>query len=127
MIAPINIRCPYCKEPPGTYCTSPTVDNKRLRVLFHHAERVDAALCRHDERDVVAERASMAAPASRYVFAPVPSDTRAVVKRMRSVYETAIDWRKHLTLVTTDPYTQRLLDVIDAAIDAEEALRKDPA
>jgi len=45
VIAPIDVECPACKEAPGSYCTSATADpGKRLRVTFHHAERVDAAM-----------------------------------------------------------------------------------
>lgn len=44
MIAPINIPCPACGEPAGSYCTSPTTNPKvRQGVTFHHAERIDAA------------------------------------------------------------------------------------
>ena len=49
MTRPIDIECPRCKEPAGSYCTSSAatanvdVSLQRLQLTFHHAERVDAA------------------------------------------------------------------------------------
>jgi hypothetical protein len=41
------------------------------------------------------------------------------IDRMRPVYERALDWRQHVSLVGAQPHTARLIDVIDAALIAE--------
>jgi hypothetical protein len=47
MTAPIDIDCPTCKSMPGNYCTSASTDTSGralvMRLMFHHADRVDAA------------------------------------------------------------------------------------
>lgn len=40
--------------------------------------------------------------------------------RMRPVYAAALDWRRHVNLGPAHPLTKKLIEVIDAAIDAEE-------
>lgn len=40
--------------------------------------------------------------------------------RMRPVYERALDWRRHVTLVPAQEHTARLIAVIDTALRVEE-------
>jgi len=50
MTAPIDLECSTCKAGAGNYCTAATEPNVRVTLLFHHAERVDAAARESEHR-----------------------------------------------------------------------------
>jgi len=105
MIAPIDIECPYCKATIGNYCTvAPDVPTT---VTFHHADRVDAAARR------------VRVPSDRPDSQEFLIVRRSELRRLRSVYEAAIDWRRHVALMPAEPLTKRMIEAIDAAITAE--------
>lgn len=132
MIAPIDIACPRCHASAAKYCEdyyAPpgvlSLPPMKRHLDFHHAERVDAAL-----RQSAVDRSGLPQPqelAHDAIDTASLDDLRAAYRsllghfeRMRLVFDTAIDWRKHLTLMVNEPLTQKVLDAIDAAIDAEE-------
>lgn len=131
MIPPIDIECPFCMVPPGNYCRTlhPTYN-------YHHAERIDAAarlttkttlprIARHQElsdaevHQLAVENLREAYKALRDHHVTETTVLATRVKRMRTVYEIALDWRRRVTLGSSDWYTEALIKVIDTAIAAE--------
>jgi hypothetical protein len=149
VIAPIDVPCPCCAARAGAPCTEwrPPDHREGTQLLFHHAARVDAAArsgavvpARLDHAaHLSGMEQSRQAPHQELTDAEIGSLTidhlresnRALraeavwlverIEHMRPVFDAAIDWRKHVTLIASEPLTQKVLDAIDAAIDAEEA------
>jgi hypothetical protein len=147
VIAPIDIECPRCHASAAKYCEDyyapPGVlihPPMKRRLDFHHAERVDAALRQsasamepqaltHDAIDAASLddlRAAYRLLLGIYQALREQHDSEKGalvdrIERMRPIFDAAIDWRKHITLLANEPLTQKVLDAIDAAIDAEEA------
>ena len=135
MIPPIEIECPTCKAAPGKVCRTRDWDHD----VYHHASRIDAAallpdarslsastrVARHQElSDVEVDSAAIVDLRDAYKklrdhHIAETSVLAARVSRMRRVYEAAVDWRRYVTLVAANPYTQLMINAIDAAIDAE--------
>lgn len=139
--APIDVDCPRCGVHAGVYCMEWRSPDRRegTSLTYHHADRVDAAarraaaaavrssLARH--KDLTDEEVGAASledlrEAYRSLRAHHVRETTTLVgqvKRMRPVFAAAIDWRKHINLLSADPLTQRMTAAIDAAIAADAA------
>lgn len=81
----------------------------------HHEELTD------DEVDMISRENLRAAYRQlRDHHVAVTTALAIRIDRMRMVYDVALDWRRHVSLVPAQQHTARLIAAIDAALVVEE-------